>query len=278
MCIETMKKIILLISILSFFFVAKTQTITNVVAIQKGNEVLITYDLQCEVSSEISLYVSEKGDGNFIGPLKSVTGDVGNDISPGSKSITWNTLQDQAFITGENIVFRVSCVVRFGKFTDERDGKTYKAVLIGNQVSMTENLAYFGGNGCWINYADKRKANNLGYYYDFEKAQKVCPNGWHLPSKEEFEKLLQAVGNSPEEAFTSLSSNGISGFSAIYGGFRSTDGTFLYTDEYALFWTSTLDNNGKPWCLVILNNSADILLLNLNSPKYNGLSVRCFRN
>ena len=79
---------------------------------------------------------------------------------------------------------------QFGSFTDPRDGKTYKTVKIGNQVWMAENLNYDAGSGSWC-YED---CSQYGRLYNWETAKGVAPQGWHLPSKSEFETLLNNLG------------------------------------------------------------------------------------
>jgi uncharacterized protein (TIGR02145 family) len=273
-----MKQFGILIITLLLFHSITAQIISNVVAKQDANKVVITYNLQCEDVTEISLYVSEIGDGVFDGPLQGVAGDVGSVLMSGNKTILWDVSIDKNIITGENIVFRVKGTQKFGKFTDNRDGKIYNAVKIGDQVIMAENLAYFCGNGCWAIDKDKNSKKYFGYYYEWEKAKKVCPTGWHLPSKEEFTTLLKSVGNSDKEIFNALLPNGNSGFSTIFGGYHNIDGNFYYTDSYAYFWTISLDNNDKPWYFLILKNSSSANLYNINSSKQAGLSIRCLRN
>ncbi len=82
----------------------------------------------------------------------------------------------------------------YGTFKDERDGKVYQWVRVGDQVWMAQNLAYKAQSGCSPFRWKKRKAEKEGYLYDWETAQKVPPKGWHLPSDDEYKQLITYVG------------------------------------------------------------------------------------
>lgn len=65
----------------------------------------------------------------------------------------------------------------------------YEAVTIGNQVWMAENMNIdIEGSACYDH--NPENCEQYGRLYDFERASKVCPEGWHLPDSSEIEELF----------------------------------------------------------------------------------------
>jgi uncharacterized protein (TIGR02145 family) len=267
----------------------KSQTITNVVAKQDGDNVLITYYLECEGDAIISISFSEDGGSTFKGPLKSITGDNGAGIKPGSKTIIWNTLKDQTLLVGDNIVFRVSMPSKFGKFTDSRDGKTYKTIKIGKQIWMAENLAYKPSNGNYWVY--KNIESNLaenGCLYDWYTAKTVSPSGWHLPTDEEWETLISFLGGKEnacskiKETVTNNRNVGTkvsgneTGFTAILSGIRTNFGMFTGIGGSGYWWTSSESTAAWGWSWYILNGDKNVTRGHFY--KEIGFSVRCIKD
>jgi sulfatase modifying factor 1 len=104
-----MKQILPLLFIFFVAFAAQAQSITNVQARQAGKVAVVTYDLTGPATEtyQIELHLSDDNGNTWMGPLKTVRGDVGAGIRPGTgKKITWEALQDYEYITG-NVRFKV---------------------------------------------------------------------------------------------------------------------------------------------------------------------------
>ncbi len=86
--------------------VLSAQTVSNVTAEQQGNALMVHYNLTTESPCEVSLFVSQNS-GKTWRPLLRVSGDVGKDISGGSRTIRWEVLEEMEQLVGNNIQFKV---------------------------------------------------------------------------------------------------------------------------------------------------------------------------
>jgi uncharacterized protein (TIGR02145 family) len=110
--------------------------------------------------------------------------------------------------------------IKYGSMTDERNQITYKTIKIGKQTWFAENLNYNEkGSKCYNDYDDSYCKIN-GRQYDWETAMKVCPSGWHLPSKEEWDALFASVGG---EKIAGKKLKAKSGWDAYDGKYNGTD-------------------------------------------------------
>ncbi len=188
--------------------------------------------------------------------------------------------------------------------TDERTGKVYNTVLIGDQCWLDENMNI----GIQVDGITEQTYNNLieKYCYDNleencsiygglyqwneammystnEIAQGICPRGWHLPSYGELQTLKLTVGgdgNSLKDLGQGIgegAGTNISGFSALLAGGRGY-GNFLSLSTYALLWSSTKQTSPS-------GTSINLLLEDINSnvgfngtPDGYGMSVRCIKD
>jgi uncharacterized protein (TIGR02145 family) len=148
------------------------------------------------------------------------------------------------------ITFTISCEDKDpNSFKDSRDGKTYKKVTIGSQTWMTENLNFAAeGSKCYDNKPEN--CEKYGRLYDWETAMKACPSGWHLPSNDEYEVLVNAVGGDEVAGKKLKSSSGWEndgngtdeyGFSALPGGDGPSDGSFYRVGIYGGWWSASED-------------------------------------
>lgn len=156
-----------------------------------------------------------------------------------------------------------------GTFTDERDGNVYRYTTIGNQVWMAENLRYDAPYSTCSNdtsfirqYCELIEHNceteacckeslcrTFGRYYsiieggaefgliDSALADTICPKGWHIPTKEEWENLENAMkvsGESDSDVASRMKSADSIFFSMSKTYPNSHDRTHAGTDNCAL--------------------------------------------
>ena len=199
----------------------------------------------------------------------------------------------------------------YGDLIDERDGQLYKTITIGTQTWMAQNLNFLYEKGTSHSFCfgdDPANCEKYGRLYTWSAAldsaglysedglgcgggatcgyfpvlRGVCPEGWHVPSDEEFETLrsfvssagdLQALGFAEWSGATNTS-----GFSAIPSGFY----TYNYGDnkadyynlgEVARYWSRS-EGASNPYALVIKSSQK----LEGTNDTDDRLSVRCIKD
>ena len=171
----------------------------------------------------------------------------------------------------------------YGEFFDDRDSRTYKTIEIGSQTWMAENLRFEMDDSYCYN-DEVLYCIDYGRLYVWTAAQKACPDGWHLPSPEEFETLLATVGG--DAGFTLRMEYGwnhadpidnSSGFSALPGGFRGNDGNYSDEGSKAFFWSNSKASNGTSGYNLVIDGSG-YAAIHSNYDSADGNSVRCIMN
>ena len=153
--------------------------------------------------------------------------------------------------------------------------KTYKTVKIGYQTWMAENLAYKTKRGSWAYDKYENDVKTYGRLYNHETAKYVCPDNWRLPTKSDFETLLDKYGGEGETAYRALKERGSSGFNAIIAGRRDNDNRFEDKGVYTFFWSYSSSSSSNGWSLRISDNRNDTYM-EYNEKKC-GFSVRCIK-
>ncbi|MCQ2109048.1 MAG: hypothetical protein MJZ05_09840 [Fibrobacter sp.] len=177
----------------------------------------------------------------------------------------------------------------YGTLTDIRDNQVYKTVTIGTQTWMAENLNYayteppfdvdydttglcFLGDYCngrlytWAAAMDSASlVNSSG---TGETVRGVCPSGWHLPSKKEWETLWD-VCEVGDMTFTRMPvivnhcSEYLKTSSILAGG------------NYAQFWSSTEEDEDRALRWYPLHDGYAIVSKNEKSSLF---AVRCVQD
>ena len=193
----------------------------------------------------------------------------------------------------------------YGTLTDSRDGRTYKTVVIGAQTWMAENLNFETDDSeCYDN--DASNCEKYGRLYSWGTAMDgagafsengkgcgnantcletfpvrgICPSGWHLPDKYEWETLFIAARGYTRAGKILKSQSGWGdgengsdavGFSVLFDGLGAS-----VDDSRVHFWTST-ETSGEVAYWIGFRGVNDYVT-NLKFDKDNFVYVRCLKD
>jgi uncharacterized protein (TIGR02145 family) len=216
------------------------------------------------------------------------------------------------------------------------DGNIYQIVEIGNQTWMLENLrtthfangtpilkvsdnttwGNLGDNNtdkayCWYSNDSIAYSQSYGALYTWAAAmngtnssssnpsevQGVCPNGWHMPSDNEWKELEMFIGMTQKQAdqndyrgtdegkkikeagtdqWSSNNGTNSSGFTALPSGGRFPDsGAFAGLTTMGFWWTATEKSSTKIWVRCLFSGSK---VWRNGEVKSEGFSIRCVKN
>ena len=190
------------------------------------------------------------------------------------------------------------------------DGNVHTTVKIGNQTWMAENLKvthYRNGDPIPTGFSDEEWASlNVGAYCFYDDDPKnievygnlynlssviedriLAPNGWHIPTHQEWLELVDYLGGAGIIGGI-LKEKGVDlwnrpnrgalnevGFAARPGGDRGSDGNYSCIGSEGIFWSTT-----KNYCFH--SNGPNLLYMSEGNPKtwigLRGFSVRCIKD
>jgi len=278
---------------------------------------------------EISIKASDDDGDTWNLPCAHLTGDIGEGVMPGpEKHVIWDFYKDNPNVSGDH--YRVQ-VTANAKYITDIDENRYRYIKIGNQVWLSKNLRVthyrngdpipnVTGSSAWSNLTtgaycaydnSGANANMYGYLYNWytvNDSRNIAPEGWHVPSDEEWMELESYLGMSQSELnivgdrgkedqiggklketgtvhwylFLDGTTNE-SKFTALPGGYRNGyDGEFGYGWHQvglgydAYFWTSTENKSSSAWCRQLEGVSSAII--RTAPTKRLGTSIRCIRD
>ena len=168
--------------------------------------------------------------------------------------------------------YKIKNILGMDTFTDPRDGLVYKIEEIVGLTWMAENLK-FEAPGSWPYDNDPEEVELLyGRLYTWESALAACPEGWRLPTDEDWKDLAMAFRNSydlekdPEGVFCEPRE--------LLDSLCLTDDSFLL-GYWSYHWGATERDADSAWVyhFDILNGR----MFRYDKPKSSAFSVRCVK-
>ena len=190
--------------------------------------------------------------------------------------------------------------ISYGEFLDTRDNQVYRTLVISNHVWTAQNMNYEieteenNDVTSWCYDDEPENCKKFGRLYTWEAAKKVCPEGWHLPTEDEWQELIAEHscdivikdGNPPvyrcagtslkaiDSWEKSLDNTNEYGFSIVAAGIVNS-GKFMNQGITGYLWASTSQYESLA-TLVIFEYNEDYTRFVLTKPN-SGLSVRCVK-
>jgi uncharacterized protein (TIGR02145 family) len=208
----------------------------------------------------------------------------------------------------------------FGPNFKDVEGTVYKSVYIGNQLWQAENLRTTKFNDGtpvlmvdnqtnWFKNFSTNTTTPMASVYNNDLTLKqshgvlynwyvidalsngnlkICPQGWHVPTDNDWKILEEYLGGSERAGGKmkevgslnwvnpNTSATNESLFSALPSGYRLYNGNFSYKGNYGFYWSSTENGASHAYFRYLYNESARIIKNSIY--KSSGFSIRCIKD
>jgi uncharacterized protein (TIGR02145 family) len=170
-----------------------------------------------------------------------------------------------------------------GSFTDDRDGTTYRTVTANGRTWLADHLRYdiVGSR------KDPEQTDELnGRLYTFPAAMQACPNGWHLPTVEEYLEFAQVLAPGENQGKRLRNDTGwlrlngedgngsnSSAFNLLPAGYSDVPDFFSGTGAAVYLWTSSEVSDAEAQLFAVLGD--DTSFVPESRLKVFAVSVRC---
>lgn len=294
---------------------------TGSISLITGN----TASIMGNVTNDGGAQVDYRGICFSTNPLPSITdrvvssgSGIGNYFCTLSGLVTNTTYYARAFATN-NVGTSYGSIITFTTLSTpdiltvaDIDGNVYKIVVIGNQYWMGENLKTKNFNDgtpiplvtdmtnwtnlttpgyCWYNNDEASYKSTYGALYNWYTVitGKLCPTGWHVPNKNDWDILetylggTTVAGGKMKEIGLShwtppnVGATDLVGFTGLPGGYAG--GGFSSLGITGQFWSTTnydeLLYPDRAYNHILVNSYIQVLVH--GDQKYHGFSVRCIQ-
>lgn len=168
------------------------------------------------------------------------------------------------------------------RFTDSRNGKTYRYTQIGGKTWMGDNLNYPTANS-WCYNDNPANCDKYGRLYTIQSAKNACPSGWRLPTNAEWEEMISAVGENPGVKLKMKNEWNIAPatndycFSAVPAGYKNLEsGIYSTLNFFTYWWTSSTNSENLYISKHISYDNSSIQTIPYEDNM--AFSVRCVKN
>jgi uncharacterized protein (TIGR02145 family) len=203
--------------------------------------------------------------------------------------------------------------------TTDIDGNMYRYTKIGNKFWFTENLktthyndgeaipnvtvnlewywSLLSGAYCWYENNQNENRETFGALYNWYAVNtgKLCPQGWRVPTNEDWDELtdylwgsnfaggkMKSIGTLENNDGLWLTpnqgANNASKLSAVPAGGRFALGQFLDKGQKTFFWSSSIAQVTNVWIRSLDYRKSSLEKDVCDYNKRYGLSVRCIKD
>jgi uncharacterized protein (TIGR02145 family) len=173
-----------------------------------------------------------------------------------------------------------------GNLLHDADGNTYALRgMPGGRTWMADNLSLaLPDSYCYGGLASE--CVRFGRLYTWASAAEACNRlgqEWRLPTDTDWRQMAKGYGgvrgdadDDGQAAYTALLRGGVSGFNALLGGDRESDGKYARVDEHGFYWTATEYDTEHAW-FYNFGRGASLLNRHNGGDKSMALAVRCIK-